>query len=75
MLKAIWRVGLDYINPYKVSQRPKTDAGAYAFSAFKSVIQTLVNRNSDFVVEACMSSAAPYRARLPLADPIKCGAS
>jgi transposase len=36
----------------KVSQCSKNEAGAYAFSAFKSVIQTLVKRNSGSVVEA-----------------------
>jgi hypothetical protein len=35
-----------------VSQCSKNDAGAYAFSAFKSVIQTLVKRGADSVVEA-----------------------
>jgi len=36
----------------KVSQCSKNAAGAYAFSAFKSVVQTLVKRNSGSVVEA-----------------------
>jgi transposase len=36
----------------KVSQCSKNEAGAYAFSAFKSVVQTLVKRNSGSVVEA-----------------------
>jgi transposase len=36
----------------KVSQCSKNEAGAYAFSAFKSVIQTLGKRNSGPVVEA-----------------------
>jgi transposase len=36
----------------KVSQCSKNDAGAYAFSAFKSVIQTLVKRGTGSLVEA-----------------------
>jgi hypothetical protein len=36
----------------KVSQCSKNEAGAYAFSAFKSVIQILMKRNSGSVVEA-----------------------
>jgi hypothetical protein len=36
----------------KVSQCSKNKAGAYAFSAFKSVVQTLVKRGADSVVEA-----------------------
>jgi hypothetical protein len=36
----------------KVSQCSKNDQGAYAFSAFKSVVQTLVKRRADSVVEA-----------------------
>jgi transposase len=36
----------------KVSQCSKNDAGAYAFSAFKSIVQTLVQRGADSVVEA-----------------------
>jgi hypothetical protein len=36
----------------KVSQCSKNDAGAYAFSAFKSVIQTLVKRGTRSVLDA-----------------------
>ena len=36
----------------KVSQCSKNQAGAYAFSAFKSVIQTLVKRDAGSLVEA-----------------------
>jgi transposase len=36
----------------KVSQCSKNEAGAYAFSAFKSIIQTLVKRGANSVVEA-----------------------
>jgi transposase len=36
----------------KVSQCSKNDGGAYAFSAFKSVIQTLMKRSSGSLVEA-----------------------
>lgn len=36
----------------KVSQCSKNDEGAYAFSAFKSVIQTLVKRDAGSLVEA-----------------------
>jgi transposase len=36
----------------KVSQCSKNEAGAYAFSAFKSVIQTLVKRGAGSLVEA-----------------------
>jgi transposase len=36
----------------KVSQCSKNDEGAYAFSAFKSVVQTLVKRGAHSVVEA-----------------------
>src|SRR5918992_1078294 len=36
----------------KVSQCSKNEAGAYAFSAFKSVIQTLVKRDAGSLVEA-----------------------
>jgi transposase len=36
----------------KVSQCSKNEAGAYAFSAFKSVVQTLVKRGAGSVVEA-----------------------
>jgi hypothetical protein len=36
----------------KVSQCSKNEAGAYAFSAFKSVIQTLVKQDTRFLVEA-----------------------
>jgi transposase len=35
----------------KVSQCSKNQAGAYAFSAFKSVVQTLVKRGTESVVE------------------------
>jgi transposase len=35
----------------KVSQCSKNNEGAYAFSAFKSVIQTLVKRGNGSVVE------------------------
>jgi transposase len=35
----------------KVSQCSKNEAGAYAFSAFKSVVQTLVKRGTGSVVE------------------------
>ena len=36
----------------KVSQCSKNEAGAYAFSAFKSIVQTLVKRGANSVVEA-----------------------
>ena len=36
----------------KVSQCSKNEAGAYAFSAFKSVIQTLAKRDAGSLVEA-----------------------
>ena len=36
----------------KVSQCSKNQAGAYAFSAFQSVIQTLLKRDNGSVVEA-----------------------
>jgi transposase len=36
----------------KVSQCSKNEAGAYAFSAFKSVIQTLLKRGAGSLVEA-----------------------
>jgi hypothetical protein len=39
----------------KVSQCSKNEAGANAFSAFKSVIQTLVKRGAGSVVEALCS--------------------
>ena len=39
----------------KVSQCSKNEAGAYAFSAFKSVVQTLVKGNPGSLVEALYS--------------------
>jgi transposase len=39
----------------KVSQCSKNEAGAYAFSVFKSVVQTLVKRGTPSVVEALYS--------------------
>lgn len=39
----------------KVSQCSKNEAGAYAFSAFKSVVQTLVKRGTKSVVEALVT--------------------
>jgi hypothetical protein len=36
----------------KVSQCSKNEAGAYAFSAFKSVVQTLAKRRAESIVEA-----------------------
>lgn len=43
----------------KVSQCSKNDEGAYAFSAFKSVVQTLVKRGADSVVEALCTLFRP----------------
>jgi transposase len=43
----------------KVSQCSKNDAGAYAFSAFKSIVQTLVKRGADSVVEALCTLFRP----------------
>jgi transposase len=43
----------------KVSQCSKNDEGAYAFSAFKSVVQTLVKRGADSVVEALYTLPVP----------------
>jgi transposase len=39
----------------KVSQCSKNEAGANAFAAFKSVVQTLVKRGADSVVEALLA--------------------
>jgi transposase len=39
----------------KVSECSKNEAGAYAFSAFKSVVQTLVKGNPGSVVETLYS--------------------
>src|SRR5919106_1231109 len=43
----------------KVSQCSKNEAGAYAFSAFKSVVQTLVKRRAGSVVEALVTLFRP----------------
>jgi len=39
----------------KVSQCSKNDAGAYAFSVFKSIVQTLAKRGTHSMVEALYS--------------------
>jgi hypothetical protein len=48
----------------KVSQCSKNDAGAYAFSAFKSVIQTLVKRGTGSLVEALYALFRSPKAQL-----------
>jgi transposase len=54
----------------KVSQCSKNKAGAYAFSAFKSVIQTLVKRIAGSIVEALYALFCSPKASWPLADPL-----
>lgn len=50
----------------KVSQCSKNEAGANAFSAFKSVVQTLVKRGDDSVVEAlCTLFRSPTAQLVP----------
>jgi transposase len=48
----------------KVSQCSKNQAGAYAFSAFKSVIQTLLKRNAGSLVEALYALFCSPKAQL-----------
>jgi transposase len=48
----------------KVSQCSKNEAGAYAFSAFKSVIQTLVKRGAGSLVEALYALFCSPKAQL-----------
>jgi transposase len=48
----------------KVSQCSKNEAGAYAFSAFKSVIQTLVKRGAGSLVEALYALFRSPKAQL-----------
>jgi transposase len=48
----------------KVSQCSKNQAGAYAFSAFKSVIQTLVKRGAGSLVEALYALFCSPKAQL-----------
>jgi transposase len=48
----------------KVSQCSKNQAGAYAFSAFKSVIQTLVKRDAGSLVEALYALFCSPKAQL-----------
>jgi hypothetical protein len=55
----------------KVSQCSKNQAGAYAFSAFKSVIQTLVKRRAGSIVEALYALFCSPKASWPLADPFR----
>ena len=50
----------------KVSQCSKNQAGAYAFSAFKSVIQTLVKRGAGSLVEALYALFCSPKAQLAL---------
>ena len=50
----------------KVSQCSKNEAGAYAFSAFKSVIQTLVKQGAGSLVEAlCVLFCSPKASLVP----------
>ena len=48
----------------KVSQCSKNEAGAYAFSAFKSVIQTLVKGRAGSIVEALYALFCSPKAQL-----------
>jgi transposase len=48
----------------KVSQCSKNQAGAYAFSAFKSVIQTLVKRGAGSLLEALYALFCSQKAQL-----------
>jgi transposase len=48
----------------KVSHCSKNDAGAYAFSAFKSVIQTLVKQGTGSLVEALYALFCSPKAQL-----------
>ena len=48
----------------KVSQCSKNQAGAYAFSALKSVIQTLVKRDAGSLVEALYALFCSQKAQL-----------
>ena len=57
----------------KVSQCSKNQAGAYAFSAFKSVVQTLVKRSAGSVVEALSTLLRTAPVPLLLANPIRSG--
>jgi hypothetical protein len=52
----------------KVSQCSKNQAGAYAFAAFKRVIQTLVKRNAGSLVEALYALFRLQRPNWPLAN-------
>jgi transposase len=55
----------------KVSQCSKNYEGAYAFSAFKSVIQTLVKRDAGSLVEALYTLFRSPKAPLALANSFK----
>ena len=55
----------------KVSQCSKNQAGAYAFSAFKSVIQTLVKRALGLWWKHYMPSSALRKPRWSLANSFK----
>jgi transposase len=55
----------------KVSQCSKNQAGAYAFSAFKSVIQTLVKRGAGSLVEALYALFCSRRPSWLLANSFK----
>jgi transposase len=48
----------------KVSQCSKNEAGAYAFSAFKSVVQTLAKRGAGSIVEALYALFCSPKAQL-----------